>query len=99
MEFANRDDERRSAYDQLELLNEYGDSREVGLGVADVHVDQVETPELIRDRIEYASRILEDPTRIYVNPDCGLRTRTWDIAYAKLSNISKGADLARKTLS
>jgi 5-methyltetrahydropteroyltriglutamate--homocysteine methyltransferase len=99
LEFANRDDERRGAYDQLKLLNEYGDKREIGLGVADVHVDQVESPELIRDRIEYASKILEDPTRIYVNPDCGLRTRSWDIAYAKLSNISKGAELARKTLS
>jgi 5-methyltetrahydropteroyltriglutamate--homocysteine methyltransferase len=64
-----------------------------------VHVDQVETPELVMDRIEYASKILNDPERIYVNPDCGLRTRSWDIAYSKLSNISKGADLARKALS
>jgi 5-methyltetrahydropteroyltriglutamate--homocysteine methyltransferase len=99
LEFANRDDDRRGAYDQLKLLNEYGDRREIGLGVADVHVDQVETPELIMDRIEYAAKILNDPARIYVNPDCGLRTRSWDIAYAKLSNISKGAALARKALS
>jgi 5-methyltetrahydropteroyltriglutamate--homocysteine methyltransferase len=99
LEFANRDDERRVAYDQLKLLNEYGDDREVGLGVADVHVDQIEAPELVRDRIEYASQILGDPARIYVNPDCGLRTRSWDVAYAKLSNIVKGADLARQSLS
>jgi 5-methyltetrahydropteroyltriglutamate--homocysteine methyltransferase len=99
LEFANRDDDQRGAYDQLKLLNEYGDGREVGLGVADVHVDQVESPELIMDRIEYASKILDDPARIYVNPDCGLRTRSWDVAYAKLSNISKGADLARKRFS
>jgi 5-methyltetrahydropteroyltriglutamate--homocysteine methyltransferase len=99
LEFANRDEDRRGAYDQLKLLNEYGDRREIGLGVADVHVDEVEAPELIRDRIEYASKILNDPERIYVNPDCGLRTRSWDVAYAKLSNISKGADLARNALS
>jgi 5-methyltetrahydropteroyltriglutamate--homocysteine methyltransferase len=99
LEFANRDDDRRRAYDQLKLLNEYSDRREIGLGVADVHVDQIETPELIKDRIEYASKILNDPERIYVNPDCGLRTRSWDVAYAKLSNISKGADLARNALS
>ena len=99
LEFANRDDDKRSAYDQLKLLNEFGDRREVGLGVADVHVDKIESPELIKDRIEYASKILGDPARIYVNPDCGLRTRSWDVAYAKLSNIVKGAELARRSLS
>jgi 5-methyltetrahydropteroyltriglutamate--homocysteine methyltransferase len=97
LEFANRDDDRRSGYDQLKLLNEFGDSREIGLGVADVHVDQIETPQLIKDRVLYASQILGTPERIYVNPDCGLRTRSWDVAYAKLSSIVKGADLARES--
>jgi len=96
LEFANRDDEHRSAYGQLKLLNEFGDDREIGLGVADVHVDRIEEPELIRDRIEYACNVLGDPNRVYVNPDCGLRTRSWDVAYAKLCNINKGAELARK---
>jgi 5-methyltetrahydropteroyltriglutamate--homocysteine methyltransferase len=99
LEFANRADQRAGAYDQLKLLNEFGDDREIGLGVADVHVDQIESPELVRDRIEYASKILGEPERIHVNPDCGLRTRSWDVAYSKLCNISKGADLARKALS
>ena len=99
LEFANRDDEKRSAYDQLKLLNEFSDNREVGLGVADVHVDKIESPELIKDRIEYASKILRDPARIYVNPDCGLRTRSWDVAYAKLTNIVRGAELARHSVT
>lgn len=99
LEFANRADEQGGAYEQLKLLNEFGDEREVGLGVADVHVDAVESPELVRDRIEYASKILGNPERIYVNPDCGLRTRSWEVAHAKLSNISKGAELARNALS
>jgi 5-methyltetrahydropteroyltriglutamate--homocysteine methyltransferase len=99
LEFANRDNERREAYNQLTLLNEYCDSREVGLGVADVHVDEVESPQLIYDRIAYAVKILDRPERIYVNPDCGLRTRTWQVAYAKLCNIVKGAAIARQAFS
>jgi len=99
LEFANRADERGGAYEQLKLLNEFGDDREIGLGVTDVHVDTVESPELVRERIEYACKILGNPERVYVNPDCGLRTRSWDIAYAKLSSITKGAELARKALS
>lgn len=99
LEFANRDDRKGEAYDQLKLLTEYGDDREIGLGVADVHADEIESPELVKDRIKYATKILGAPERIYVNPDCGLRTRSWDVAYAKLSNIAEGAALARQSLS
>jgi 5-methyltetrahydropteroyltriglutamate--homocysteine methyltransferase len=99
LEFANRAEDRGGAYDQLNLLNEFGDNREIGLGVTDVHVDQIESPELIKERIEYASKILGNPERIYVNPDCGFRTRSWEVAYSKLCNISKGAELAREALS
>ena len=98
LEFANRNDQQ-NAYDQLNLLTEYGDDREIGLGVADVHVDEIESPELVKARIEYASKLLGDPERIYVNPDCGLRTRSWDVAYAKLSSMVKGAALARQSPS
>ena len=97
LEFANRDDAKGDGYSVLNLLNEFGDRREIGLGVADVHVDRIESPELVERRIGYATKILGDPSRIYVNPDCGLRTRTWDVAYSKLCNIAKGAELARKS--
>ena len=99
LEFANRNAQQSVAYDQLKLLTEYADNREIGLGVADVHVDEIESPELVEERIKYAAKLLGDPNRIYVNPDCGLRTRSWDVAYAKLSNIVKGAALARQSLS
>lgn len=98
LEFANRDDERRGGYAQLKILNEYGDKREIGLGAADVHVNDIERPELISDRINYAVKILGDPKRIYVNPDCGLRTRSWDVAYEKLTSLVKGAEMARQSI-
>lgn len=96
-EFANRDDDSRSGYRVLDLFREYGDDREIGLGVLDVHVDDIESPELVRDRILHASRTL-GPERIYVNPDCGLRTRSWEVSYAKLRNMTSGAGLARSSL-
>ena len=36
--------------------------------------------------------------RVYVAPDCGLRTRTWEVVYEKLENIVKGAELAREAV-
>ncbi len=98
-EFANRDTEDHDAYAMLALLREFGDTRQVGLGVLDVHRDVIETPETVQDRIERASRVLGDPARIWVNPDCGLRTRSLEVAYQKLRNMVEGARRARTARS
>jgi len=86
-------------YRYLDLLREYGDSRQVGLGVVDIHVDDVEAPEVVRDRILRASEVLEDPRRVLVNPDCGLRTRSPKVAFEKLQNMVAGARMAREALA
>jgi 5-methyltetrahydropteroyltriglutamate--homocysteine methyltransferase len=97
-EFANKE-ASGDGYRFLDLLNEYGDRRQVGLGVLDIHVDKVETPELVRDRILRAAEVLEDPSRVLVNPDCGLRTRSLEVAYKKLTNMVEGAAMAREVLT
>ena len=94
-EFANRDREGHDAYATLDILREYKDARQVGLGVTDVHRDELESPELVADRIRRAARILDDPRRIWVNPDSGLRTRSLDVARAKLETMVQGAAIAR----
>jgi len=66
--------------------------------VVDVHVDRVESPQLIRDRVLYAVDVVGDPSLIHVNPDCGLRTRSREIAFLKLSNLVKGVLLAKTEL-
>jgi 5-methyltetrahydropteroyltriglutamate--homocysteine methyltransferase len=68
------------------------------VGVLDIHTDFVEPPELVRDRVLYATEVFGDPERIHVIPDCGLRTRSWDVAYRKLESMVAGVELARKEL-
>ena len=104
-EFANRDShstgvdsDKRYGYEILKLFREYKVDQEVGLGVLDIHTDYIESPELVRDRIIYATKILDDPSRIYCNPDCGLRTRSWKVTEQKLKNLVKGVALAKKEL-
>jgi len=70
----------------------------LGLGVLDIHSDFVEPPELVRDRILYATRIFGGPERLQIMPDCGLRTRSWEIAHRKLANMAAGVHLARTAL-
>jgi 5-methyltetrahydropteroyltriglutamate--homocysteine methyltransferase len=70
----------------------------LGLGVLDIHTDFIEPPELVRDRILYAVDVFGDPSRIQVTPDCGLRTRSWDVAHRKLVNMVEGTQQAKKGL-
>lgn len=102
-EYANRDSRDlgvtrtvRRGYEMLEQLKET--EFVVGLGVVDIHTDYIEPPELIRDRILYACKIMGDPGRIMVAPDCGLRTRSWEVALQKLKNMVKGKQLAAREL-
>ncbi len=95
LEFANRDTlspglspDSRPAYQEVSDFADALPDRFLGLGVTDVHIDHVESPELIRDRIEYASKFL-DPGRIRLNPDCGLRTRSRDTGLKKLENMTR----------
>ncbi len=92
LEFKNTGD-----YNVVNIFKEYGDTRELGLGVLDVHSDVIETPDEIRDKLLGAAAVL-GAGKIWANPDCGLRTRTWDVAFAKLRNLVEGARLARETL-
>ena len=64
----------------------------LGIGVTDVHIDTIESVDLIADRIRESLRYVEDPGLIRLNPDCGLRTRSREIGYEKLRNMSLARD-------
>lgn len=103
LEYANRDsrnlgrsEKERTGYAILSDLKKT--KFIVGLGVLDIHSDFIEPPSLVRDRILYACDVIQDPCRIMVAPDCGLRTRNWDIAYKKLQNMVEGKNLALQEL-
>ena len=105
LEFSNRDSrelgtstEDRPGYDVLSRFAESAWDGKVGLGVIDIHTNFIEPPELVRDRILYATRVL-GPERLEVNTDCGLRTRTWEVSLEKLKNMVEGARLAEKELN
>ena len=106
LEFANRDSrelgtraEDRPGYaETLALLARHGGPG-IGLGVLDIHSNFIEPAELVRDRILYAVEALGDPERVAVNPDCGLRTRPWEVTYEKLARMVEGARMAEAVLN
>ena len=65
----------------------------------DIHSDFIEPAELVRDRILYAVDTIGDPSRVAVNPDCGLRTQAWEVAYEKLARMVEGTRMAEDVLN
>ena len=102
-EYGNRDgysrgvdDQARAGFSDLKLFKEYGFKKELGVGVLHVHTDRVPSTAVVADRILYAAKVTDlDPENLYVNPDCGLRTRRPEVAKQMLDVVVSGAEKAR----
>jgi 5-methyltetrahydropteroyltriglutamate--homocysteine methyltransferase len=78
---------------ELEALKDLDPRLGLGLGVVDIKVNQVETPEEIARAIERAAKML-GPGRVrYVNPDCGFWMLKRSVADRKIAALVKGRDL------
>jgi 5-methyltetrahydropteroyltriglutamate--homocysteine methyltransferase len=81
-------------YDELQYFKDELDPRiGLGLGVIDIKVNTVETPDLIAQRIEEARRIVGEGRIKWVNPDCGFWMNKRSIADRKIAALVKGRDL------
>lgn len=78
---------------QMELLNVFADfhyPNEIGPGVYDIHSARVpETQEMV-DLLKKAERFI-DKSKLWVNPDCGLKTRGWAETKASLIRMVEAA--------
>jgi 5-methyltetrahydropteroyltriglutamate--homocysteine methyltransferase len=67
----------RSGMRVLDAFRAHGYPRQVGPGVYDIHSPRVPTPDEILERLRQALGLLS-ADQLWVNPDCGLKTRQWD---------------------
>jgi 5-methyltetrahydropteroyltriglutamate--homocysteine methyltransferase len=87
-----------SEFDLLGLIGERGfGDKEIGLGVVDIHSHVIEDVDQVRTAIRRALEVLP-PEKIYVDPDCGLKTRTWDEAKAKLEVMMQAVRDVRREI-
>ena len=85
---------------QMELLDAFGGGRwsgEVGPGVYDIHAPRVPSVEEMETLLRKAAEKLS-PEQIWVNPDCGLKTRGWEEVRAALANMVAAAKRVRADL-
>lgn len=82
----------RSRMEVLPELADAGFARGVGPGVYDIHSPRVPSQEEVTELLELAVKSV-DPDLLWVNPDCGLKTRGYAETTASLKNLV-GAALA-----
>lgn len=70
----------------------------IGPGVYDIHSPRVPSTEEIGERINRMLAVL-DSKIVWINPDCGLKTRKYSEMMPALSNMVAAAKLARTQLS
>ena len=71
--------------------------KKIILGVIDLSVNEVESPEMVASRIRRALPFV-DPADVIVAPDCGMKYLPRDVAFAKLVSMVAGARIVRLQL-
>ena len=67
----------RSRMELLETGSGPATRNDIGPGVYDIHSPRVPSVDEMVELLHEAARVLR-PEQIWVNPDCGLKTRAWD---------------------
>ncbi|MBE5317841.1 5-methyltetrahydropteroyltriglutamate--homocysteine S-methyltransferase [Pedobacter sp. MR2016-19] len=84
---------------QMELLDAFADFKypnEIGPGVYDIHSPRVPKREEMVQLLKKAKAVIPSE-QLWVNPDCGLKTRGWDETKKALIEMVEAAKEMRKT--
>jgi len=85
------------ARSQMNLLGAFAEFKypnEIGPGVYDIHSPRIPSINEIVKLLRKAEQVIS-PDQLWVNPDCGLKTRGWEETEASLVNMVKAAKIMR----
>ncbi|MCY9804829.1 5-methyltetrahydropteroyltriglutamate--homocysteine S-methyltransferase [Vibrio scophthalmi] len=85
----------RSNMELLKAFEEFNYPNEIGPGVYDIHSPNIPSEEWIEGLINKAAEQIP-AQRLWVNPDCGLKTRNWAETEVSLANMVSAAKKLRK---
>ncbi len=90
-----------TARSQMELIEAFADYKypnEIGPGVYDIHAPRIPETGEMTNLLKLARGHLP-ADQLWVNPDCGLKTRKWDEVKPALVNMVEAAKAARTTFA
>lgn len=87
----------RSAMELLDVFAKFKYPNDIGPGVYDIHSPRVPSQAEIEALLEKALNVLS-PKQLWVNPDCGLKTRGWEEVKPALTKMIAAAHSIRQKL-
>lgn len=87
----------RSAMELLDAFGEFKYPNDIGPGVYDIHSPRVPTVDAMEALMKRAMTVVP-AERLWINPDCGLKTRGWDETKLALLNMVQVAKTLRSSL-
>jgi 5-methyltetrahydropteroyltriglutamate--homocysteine methyltransferase len=87
----------RSDMELLDAFDDFDYPKQIGPGVYDIHSPNIPSQDHIVNLMKKAAgRIPAE--RLWVNPDCGLKTRAWDEVIPALKNMVAAAQMLRQSI-
>jgi len=87
----------RSGNELLKIFAKVGYKQEVGPGVYDIHSPRIPSVEEIVTQIHALLEVLPKE-QLWINPDCGLKTRKWEEVKPSLKNMVEAVKIVRDEL-
>ncbi len=84
----------RSGNELLKIFKESGYKQEVGPGVYDIHSPRVPSIDELVKQIDLLLEVLPKE-QLWINPDCGLKTRKYEEVKPSLENMVKAVEIVR----
>ena len=90
---------KNTDFEYLKLLEKhpFDKDKDLGVGVVDAHNHVAESVDEVKEGIRETLKLMP-PERVWIEPDCGLKTRTWEEAAAKLRVMVQGVREVRREL-
>jgi 5-methyltetrahydropteroyltriglutamate--homocysteine methyltransferase len=88
----------RSDMELLDVFDAFNYPNDIGPGVYDIHTPNIPTQEHMLQLMQKAAERIP-ATRLWVNPDCGLKTRQWQEVIPALQNMVAAAKSLRQQVS
>ncbi len=85
----------RSDMELLDVFEDFNYPNAIGPGVYDIHSPNIPSQQDIVQRMQKAAQRIP-ARRLWVNPDCGLKTRQWKEVIPALENMVKAAQILRR---
>ena len=88
----------RSGNRLLKIFKEVAYKQEIGPGIYDIHSPRVPSVEEMVEQIKALIEVLPKE-QLWINPDCGLKTRKWDEVKQSLKNMVKAVAIVKKNIN